>query len=225
MNHILHTLRDNLLRCYIYYIPDSIFDDLNKTALQGIINRSDLNTLGFFDNNINSSTNFNNLNTVDFVTKSNQLEDNILALFKAKEELHDTEFQYILGNYKEHVGSHAFITDFLQRNLSHYIKNVDPHIISLFQMQMQVFDTHLIKMRQLFGAIEKPKTYRDQYLLNQFKDKFSKPGLKIKVPAVKSTLKPPNKTVNKLKTKKKPLITNEEADAFLMETVFNIKNN
>jgi len=206
MNHI-YDIRDNLIRSYIFYIPDSIYEDLNRTAFKGIIKQADLNKLGYFDNDLNVSTNLKLLRTIDFITKSKYLEKNILQLFKAKKELSTSEFNYLLEAYKEHVVAHTFITEELNRNLKKYFQNIDLEIINLFKLQAQAFEKHQKAISTHFGKLEEPNTFNQEEFIKRFQEN------KFKI-ASKSSIK---------KDKKKPLITNEEADDFLLKTIFNVK--
>ncbi|WP_412983897.1 hypothetical protein [Pontimicrobium sp. IMCC45349] len=221
MNHIFYAIRDNLLRSYIYYIPDSLFENINKTAYKNLIKKTDLNKVSYFDEDRIGSTNLSNINTIDFVTKSKYLQENILQLFKAKETINAIEFQFVLDAYKEHLGIHTFLTEQMAKHLKTYIKNVTPTIENLFQKQAQDFAKHFQQMTVHFGAIEKPQ-FSDKNIVERFKEKFSQPlAEKLEFPKI-NTVDTPIIKKEKKPRKKQPIITNEEADNFLLETVFNV---
>jgi hypothetical protein len=218
---------------------DLIFYYTEKMLVEEKINDLDIdisNYLGKF-----LITNFDNGFSIDDVikdstkilNKGNILSKNMFELLSIKSSLKTHEFDYILEKYHTVAEYHFYITDWLVKNLDKKMSNkVDKTMSGLFKIQLSISKNHfeeLIKHfyptkdlipKGIFNIMEMIKE-----LFPNLLEKFSisdaqSASVTVKIDVAKD--KKANIKVDK-PTKKKPLITNEEADIYLLENIFNVR--
>ena len=183
------------------------------------------------------------------IQKPNYLEKNIFQLLKKRKELDTFELDYILKKYFDKVEFYAALINWLSENLSIYNKEkLDPTIIGLFEIQNEAYKKHLIELIDTFystSEIQLKEAYHLPELLKAYLpeliSRFGKYSKTVNSSIIKinpddfkdieKTNQPLTNTIVekiqkpiKKKIKKEPLITDEEAEDFLLRTVFNMKN-
>lgn len=175
--------------------------------------------------------------------KPNLFEQNIFQLLQKRKELNDIEFEYIINKYFDQVEFYAAIMSWLSANLITYNKDkIDINTVGLFEIQREIYSSHFEELINCFynpEEVELRPYYDISEIVNIYiPDLVSKiDQYTVKLPMetiigistqeiidskeVDSTEK--NETKLKVKTKKEPLITEKEAEDFLLNTVFNIK--
>ena len=167
------------------------------------------------------------------LNKRTSLEDNIFQLLKMKREMEAFEFDYVLEKYFHQLEFSFFVTNWLEVNLSFYNKDrIDINIIGAFSIQSGYFEKHYetlvkhfydskkITLKESFTVLELVKNYIPDLISRygpiNFKEKLDVGQRTIEGENNISSVKTPKKT------KKKTLVTDEDAEEFLLETVFNI---
>lgn len=182
------------------------------------------------------------------VQKPKSLENNIFQLLKKRKELEDFEFDYILKKYFEKVEFYSAMVDWLSVNLSIYNKkNIDSFTIGLFEIQSELYKTHFFELVNYFyqskKIILKPQYDVSELLKVYFPDLISRLELYGKLYTIKSKIEiqhqefktkdenlpssiknitAKNQLETKGKLKKEPLISDKEAEEFILTKVFNL---
>ncbi|WP_338733473.1 hypothetical protein [Mangrovimonas cancribranchiae] len=212
MKDTFDTLRNNLTRSYVFYIPSKVYDDIQQTQLKDIIPYHITNTIVFLDDNNNPTEDTDELSKVELISKSNLLEKNIFTLIDAQESLTESQFKHLINKYWEHVETHTYLTHLMCTHLSEYIKDVSKNVSDMFALQSNYFSTHHSEIKRTFGVLLTSMFNNTLLTYSKKKSNINKTPLKNKK-TVSSKKKPP---------KKPQLISNEKADRYLLETVFNI---
>lgn len=239
----LETFFDKLVEVLIrdvgFYIPSALIsanllEDLNDQIPEGFIDQISILDIpggfGVFENK-----EFNER----LILKRNLLEKNIFKLLKKKKDLDAIEFNYILNKYFDQVEFYCAIVNWLSANLSVYHKNeIDINSIGSFELQNEFYKSHFVELIDLFYPSE-PIQLKEYYDLSEllkvyFPDlmaRYDKASSELLVKSdidlsqhefkedQKNTTKR-KKTTNK--RKKEPLISDKEAEEFILKSVFNI---
>ncbi|GGZ67248.1 hypothetical protein [Algibacter mikhailovii] len=206
---------NNLYRPSIFYVPESIIPNITEEMKQDLLTFGVTNTLVIIKANGEHKLYENCIPAIELLNKEKHLENNIFQLYKFK-ELQEDAFKYILDLYQKHVASYEYIYDWLLNNLEDNIKDATAEHKAHFQMQFTAIKSHAIKLTECFGHKKQadPKVVQES-ISSVFGD--------IKIPKSVTGISKPTKT--KVKTprkKKKVLISFEEADKYLLETVFKV---
>ena len=173
------------------------------------------------------------------ILKRTLLEKNIFKLLKKKKVLDTDEFYYILDKYLDQVEFYCAIANWLSVNLGVYHKNeINVHTIGSFELQNEFYKAHFIELIDLFYASD-PIQLKEYYDLSELLkvffpdliaryDKASnalllKSDIDLSQQEIKEGEKSPKKkTGAKKKVKKEPLVSEQEAEEFLLKNVFHI---
>lgn len=215
MNDTFTIIRDNLTRAYIFYVPESLYHELQNSLLKDIIPIDATNTITFMDSDRNISTKITPVNKVQIISKGNILEENIFLLLDAQAKLNLEQFGYLLKKYRNHLDTHTYITNWMANNINKFFKDVSDVFKNMFITQSNTFKEHHDLIITKFGFVE------SKLRSNRFKEKFASPDFKFTIPnLVKGKVE--NKT-SKPRKNKTVIISDDEADAFLLESVFNVE--
>lgn len=244
-NQSLETFFDKLVEVLFkdvgFYIPSTLIPanllkDLNDKIPDGFLDQ--LSILDIPDGfGIFEIEKFNDR----LILKRTLLEKNIFKLLKKKKELDAVEFHYILDKYLDQVEFYCAIVNWLSINLSVYHKNeINVHTIGSFELQNEFYKSHFIELTDLFYSSE-PIQLKEYYDLSELLkvffsdliaryDKASnelllKSDIELSQHEIKedeNTSKKETKTKKNLK--KEPLVSDQEAEEFLLKTVFNVNS-
>ncbi|WP_299385843.1 hypothetical protein [uncultured Lacinutrix sp.] len=170
--------------------------------------------------------------TLRFLKKHEELSEIIFTLLEKKNELQDFQFSYILDKYFKQIESLFYIVNWLSLN----IEKLDPKDLKfkgLFISQHEYYKQHLEDFIRNFypDKTHIPDSKFDilKHIELNFKDltniPFNSEILPEKTKDVFTTLiNEKQKEVKqvKVKVKKKVLVTEQEAEDFILRTVFNI---
>jgi len=179
------------------------------------------------------------------IQKPKLFEKTIFQLLKKRKELDDFEFDYILEKYFDKVEFYSAIVNWLSINLSLYNNQIDMMTKGVFEIQSEIYKTHFIELINYFYPSEEIvlKQYYDlsEIIKVYIPDFISRLGQYSKEFIIESTIDIPQQEIKEdqknspieqkpvlnlepnKKDKKIPLITEKEAEDFLLTTVFNIK--
>ncbi|MDO7173729.1 hypothetical protein [Mariniflexile sp. AS56] len=226
MNDTFETIRDNLIRFYIFYIPSSIKTDIQKTSFYDLLLESDYDMIVYLDKDRNLTRELTHSVTFGMMNKTQVLEQNMFLLFDKKKSLPQNEFSYLLDKYLEHLTIHTFIVEWLHTNLSVSVKNVQNDLKYIFEIQAQLFTKHLNHVNTQFKVPVVPETLNKKDVMQHFannpatENNLSSEPKNVEPKALNSMA---TKSIIKPKKAKKQLISDAETDAFLLQTVFHVK--
>jgi len=211
----------NLIRNYVLYIPSITISKLKSTVYEGIIPEEAVNTLVFFDDKRQYSTDIKTFSILKLVAKKDILDNNLFQLFEAKRNLEDQHFRVLLDKYMTQVEGHLFATKWMYKNIDKVFKGVDDSIINLFKLQAEYFESHNNEINKHFKIQAHKFSAKNEQLLKHFEDSYSNPDFKIIVPdfSNNSSVKQKSKSVKKQKV----MVSDEEIDRFLLTTIFNVE--
>jgi len=178
------------------------------------------------------------------IQKPKLFEKNIFQLLKKRKELDDLEFDYLLEKYFDKVEFYSAIVNWLNENLSLYNNQIDITTKGLFEIQSELYKTHFIELINYFyPSVEIAlKQYYDlsEIIKVYIPELISRLGQYSKELVIESTIDIPRQEIEqeeksnlieqksesnpepKEKIKKEPLITEKEAEYFLLTNVFNL---
>ncbi|MBD0831653.1 hypothetical protein [Aestuariibaculum sediminum] len=208
MNDIFKTIRDNLTRSYIFYIPDTIYNEFQQTEFKDLVPPGAINTIAFRNRKEEITADETKFSRVEIATKYNLFEENLFLLLDAQEKLTESQFQFLMNKYWEHLDIHVNITYLMYVNLGKYFVNLSENVRSLFKLQFDAFKVHHSEIKTKFSKLIKGSPFEEKTR-----------GFSANTYLTTQTKKTP---VLKPKPKKQQLISDADADAFLLESVFNI---
>lgn len=215
------------------YIPKEVFDKEKLSKIDFDFN-SILNK--FLETGFKNSFTINEIGKdyTKFLTKGQGLDRLIFELLTHKTALETHKFNYILEKYHTQAEFYFYITGWLTKNLSKYMTDkVDDTIFSIFQIQFINSKYHFEELIKhfyptkdlipigIFDVMEMIEEHFPNLLA-----KYSRADNVNSSEATENTVaqNPESNTPkSSKKVKKKPLITKEEADTFLLKSVFNVK--
>jgi hypothetical protein len=178
--------------------------------------------------------------------KRDLLEKNIFKLLRKKDEIGVSEFVYIIEKYLDQLAFYIFITVWLKTNLKLFNKDkINIITIGSFEIQYECFQFHLKEFTKNFGSLTdigfKINFTSYELVKGYIFDLVSRYGLagekSISNPKVETielveeainkdnlgTKKSIDKKKSIKKVQKKPLLTENEIEDFLLESVFEVK--
>ena len=215
MTDTFNVIRDNLTRWYLFYVPNTLKEHQKSIPHLKTITPEKYDTVVYSKEQYITSNDLEQLDHSKIITKGTILDQNIFKLFEAKETYDDSQFKFLIEKYKEFIDMHCYITKWLYDNVRTFIKNIPDDIINLFRLQYLAFEKHQKQFYDHFNLSP------ENLIEEKIKKRISDPNFKIEVPNLFNTK---TEVVSQRKTKRKPiLITEKEADLFLLEAVFNVR--
>jgi hypothetical protein len=222
MKDIFDNLRDNITSSYLFYVPLNVYEMIQDSGLKDIIPMEATDVILYIDSKKRSTVNPKEFNRIEIVAKSAVLDENSFQLFNEQRNLPESEFQFLLNKYYEHLNAHHYITQSLCHSLTKWFPDVEEDIKQLFTLQAQIFEKHYKNIIQNFNIGKEAGAFKTNSIISRFENSYSNSKeLNIKVP----TFETPENDSSQLRPqrKKKPiLITDDEAEIFILESVFNI---
>lgn len=211
----------------VFYFPKALFPDLTPKAKKELDEYHFFEDLGVLkvDGDVGSLKKLTN--TLEISKKDNVLEGNIFQLLELKERLKQESFRFLLEKYISHVKTWIYAYKWLLDNFDKQIPETDKNQKSLFEYQCVVLDDHLTKLTQKF-QFNINRTERVD-LVEVLKDNNrilpqNQPLYNNLIQGVKEG-RESKKQQSEKQTKKQILLTEYQADDFLLKTVFNVKLN
>ncbi|WMI70085.1 hypothetical protein [Mangrovimonas sp. YM274] len=218
-NSIFETIKNNITRLFIFYVPEILYDFIQDSIYRDIVPKQDINTVAFMDRDRKTSVDPARFEKYTLLEKSAVFEENVFVLLDAKEALGNTQFEHLFLKYWEHLDSFTMLSQWMHDNIHECIHLPSETIVELFAIQRQLFEDHRSIILQKYGN---PKTReRIKKFTDNIKAQMASPNFKVTVPKLHAPT-PPIKKSPKPRKKKTELITDEEVDKMLLETVFNV---
>jgi hypothetical protein len=228
-----------------FYIPSAIIYDKLLTELGDSIPECFLDELHILD----LVGGFGRFEVEEFnerlLQKRDFLEKNIFKLLKKRGEVEISEFVYIIEKYLDQLAFYIFVTGWLKTNLKLFNKDkINIIIIGSFEIQHECFRFHLQEFTRCFGSLTDKSFKKDFTVYELVKDYIvdlisrynltgekGNPNLEVETLGFEhNELKKENQNSERLiideeKAPKKQLLTENEIEDFLLESVFNVKLN
>lgn len=194
---VLEKLINNLQAPLLFYIPKSValsFLEEDKSNVD--ISKLDF----FFDTILGVDKNFqlfdleNDIKLLSLLKKEQLLNKNTLALLDLHQH-HTKKFNFVFEKYMVHLAYHQYITSWLYDNCHTSLQGVSKKTQQYLLFQKNAFTHHANEINHQFTPHKTPE--------------FNNPQI----------IKGKEDVLNKKKSKT-PIITEQEAEEFLLKTVF-----
>ena len=239
LENFCNKLFANLIEEFIFFIPENIFftselDSQNLPAFKSYFQKV------IYMDHIKGPLLYNlDRKGPDMIVKSGLLTKNTLGLIENNEQLSSSNFNYILNNYLDQVKGLAFISDWMNdQDRLIEVAGIDSKARVNFNLQSELFEKHLDELSKTFKTGEimlennesviKDLKLQVPKLIEQIKNIGETQLVQVAMisefvqSAQKNvTIKP--KEVLSGKKLKPILITENEAEEFLLATIFGIK--
>lgn len=220
LEKVYNELVQNLWIDLVFYIPANDITKQLVSKLEGIAVTGILDKTYIVDKMLGPIV-YTNESSFKALMKTTMLEDNMFLLLRKKRKLSPQEFNYVFGEYFEQVEVCFYITNWIHQNISTKSdKQISNSLVAIFELQYKGYKKHFEKLVQHFypNKEELPKgnfnvvETIEKYFPNLFNEQKDTKITAIVIPTKATTQK----------DKKQLLITEQEAEAFLLESVFNI---
>ncbi|MDN3665778.1 hypothetical protein ACFFU1_18220 [Algibacter miyuki] len=160
----------------------------------------------------------------EILSKPMILNDTIFKLIDQNERLPKQQFQFVLEKYLEHVNFVLYVSDWMENHVELDIPNLREDTKNTFISQTKVFLKHVEDLKSHIIIPNKLLKNQEVNVLKFIENNLTevKSELNIITDSERSNDLLKNVETPKLLKKKSPLITEEDAEAFLLETVFQI---
>lgn len=209
----------------VFYFPKELFPELSPEAKKTLEEHRFFEDLGILraDGDVGSLKKV--ANTLEIAKKGDILDGNVFQLLEMKGRLKAGPFGFLFDKYLSNVKTWARAYKWLLENFERQIFEADENQKSYFEYQCMILDEHLIKLNQKFRFDFNVTAMADLVdVLSQ-----GKKTLPLGRPLFNDIIKGVHRVEENKKHKpvkqhkKQVLLTNEEADGYLLKTVFNVR--
>ena len=220
LNDVYIALTKQLYVPLVFYIPKRIWIQFNKDVWEDKLYDNLFDKVVLINSKGSNALLKNGKSIHHIVVKKERLDRNTFKLLELQNDLNKMQFQFLLNKYCTQL-------DFCRRMSSWFVENIREDIRGLkienfqsFDLQQKSFEDHWDYVQDSFKDAPKIE-------LSSNKEKLNKNDLK----SFQDLIKPSglfsgnieNEKIKKTKKEKKILVTEEEATAFLLKTVFNME--
>lgn len=236
LSEIYDAYIDILLEGYIFYVPKKVFSSFLLEQFEGKIDDDYFDNAHLIVKGDFGKGGLRELQRLQF-EKVTKLEGIYFDLVQLEQDLSQKQFEKLIHKYIDYVEFLASLAKWFAEHLGTYFEiEEDMEAYGLFANQWNHFSMHFLELYRAFGesykyqitAFYSVEEFIGKYLPD-FVGRFEKFSRKFPfdyeeedfietTPIVKPTPKKQKK-----KKQKRVLITDEQADLFLLETVFNVK--
>lgn len=226
LNKIHDELIDRLYKPLIFYIPrkfwvefdgekwnDKEFDELFDTVV--LIKRDGKNQA------LNNETSYFHI-----LGKKEELDKNIYTLIDLKARLEISSFKFVIDKYCQHINFYIRVSTWLFEHVDNDIAEITQETINSFTFQKEAFEKHRNYLQKNFLT---PKQKNDNGKIKSLTEEDLKSirtllntseNVSTKKTITSREIENQEKT-KIIKKEKKVLVTEKEAEKFLLKTVFN----
>jgi len=251
-DHFLNTIVEVLIHNLAYYLPKEMIPEIVLVDLKGKISPKFFNKLAILDVYQGIGEFEVMEFSERLAKKRQRLEKTFFELLKKRKELEEDEFEFLIDKYFRQVEFYLAITNWLRLNTATYKrihKQIDLSIKGHFEMQYRLYELHFTELINRFykgKELNLKESFTEEELMNCIQDlmmrlqlfeeelvidrstqKNQNELLKENSVNLNSTLNTQtattvNKQQNTTKKKKRPMVTEQEAQYFLLTSVFNV---
>ncbi|AOW20760.1 hypothetical protein [Urechidicola croceus] len=216
---LYESLLGNLYMPMVFYVPEHIIPDDMKKIKAEFKENNFFNTIIAIDENGYNFELKKKKNVGVLFSKINNLQRNTMKLLDAKEIMSPRQFEFLYNRYLVLIRFYVRISNWMGDNIISEIEGVKEWIVRLFVNQKIILNDHMNDLNKYFASNKTIEISSEKVIKNfdeffpqfdSFKIKNEKEIDKEEVIKVKS------------KRKKRKIITDEEAELFLLKSVFNI---
>ena len=174
---------------------------------------------------------------MELYSKKSNLDQNIIKLFDLQKNTVKNQYDFLIQRYLQEVDVYIFIYQWFYDNLHLCDHNITKDIKESFRLQKAVLEEHLQELNKHCFVIEAPLKKQENILLDfiensipelkdLLKSKNDENSSKKEEQSLENSSQLKNDKVhlkNKEKKGKPKLVTEQQAEAFLLEKVFKIK--
>lgn len=230
-SQVFNTIRDNLFRSYIFYVPKQFYHYIEPTFLANVIKPEMVNIIAYSNLEREITTTPSQMDGFEILAKGDLLHDNLEQLLEQQESLSKKAFKRFLDQYLEHAGMYWVFSLWMSKNVGIDLPETTSAIQSMFELQHQAFDKHLDALDSYFGEQISEELSDPYQYIDMVSDVIEDAPIKqIETPEIapeKIAEEPPRIEPKELeivvkKEEKEPPMTNAKARNFLLESVFGI---
>jgi len=220
LDKTFNKLKLNLLRSFIFYVPKDLIPEAKKELwkdekYQQYFNNAILIDHQGFDRELKEEPSF-----YEILHKQSNLDENLFILLEQSGKLTSQQFPVLMDKYLLHLHFYVHVSQWMHNNLKAYIENASEETQNSFKLQTDTFRKHY------------DQVLADIYIVNNAEKlepkvdvlKFVENNVMEYTEILTDTKGQEPEPVPQQETKKKQavILTEAEADDFLLRTVFNI---
>lgn len=224
---VLKEMDDSFLKAFIFYISSSFFEH-NQKAVAEMIEYRVVDVVILVKSNGEYKDIGNGISSLEILKKRTILEQNRFQLLDAKEKLGDYQYKTLLESYLTRLNFFTYICDWMSTNLSNQSIEVTKEQLNAFELQSTFFKIHRNQIYTDANIVNNDKQVIQQYDFENLKKDYTAVFEQMKTEFFKKKgvteqqLQSIAPEVIKRKVKKK-LITEQEAEDFLLHKLFSKK--
>ena len=213
------TLRLNLYKPLIFYIPRSIIPEDKKEYFEAPRFKDYFNNVIIINQKGRDYELKDQPSFYQIMLKQGMLDENIFNLLDKKETLNENQFDFLLSKYLIQINFYVLISEWFNRNMKLHIDKISDEVKSSFKLQYEVFFKHLEQLKSSYFIKEKIHSQHNTNIVELIENEF--PELK-EIFANKSKNELQKRKLIKAVKKKTPIVTDKQAEEFLLDTVFKV---
>lgn len=221
LSEINNALIEALYKSFLFYIPQKVFEQ--KPELIGVfIEQRIVDTLVLVNSKGEGKIVHEHLCWLEVMKKVNLLADNKFLLIESKGKYDKEQFNHLFNSYNIQLRFYIHVSKWMYEHVDEQYFNITTDQKESLRTQLELFEAHFKEVHQLFGA--KPLSLlKSNFNFSKFNKEYPDFIKNLKEKAKSKPLLPQEKSIKKTK---KVLITDKEAELFLIEHVFssNITN-
>ena len=223
MTNISTTLIENLTRNYIFYIPSEIYTTVENSEFKGLVPKEEYDKIVYYESKSKvRTTNLDQMILLDLMNKKEVLKQNVILLLEAKTSLSSPAFNIVLKDYQNHLKWHVHVSSWMHENLKSSFPNVKDVLINAFQFQSKNFRSHHLEIESHFQLNHEDVQLNNIDVINSLKTNFPETSKQNTVFNINQT-NSEKSTISEEYIEEKQIITDEDIDDFLLETIFNVE--
>ncbi|MBR9847517.1 MAG: hypothetical protein GYB35_16085 [Algicola sp.] len=213
-NELIHRLYKPL----IFYFPRKLWADLDEMWKDKKFDTV-FNTVVLVQTNGDNYILDNGASSFELLGKASVLSENIYELLDLKAKLSSEAFCFLCERYSLSVAFYKHVSNWMLEHIEDYILDCSEETINSFKIQKEAFDEHWDYIEKQFLIPDHVVNYFDNAQLNK-QDVLKTPDFITGDQLLTETIF--EKLSKPIRSKKKVLITEEDAEKHLLKTIFNI---
>lgn len=223
MTNISTTLIENLTRNYIFYIPSAIYTTVENSEFKGLVPKEEYDKIVYYESKSNvRTTNLDQIILLDLINKKEVLKQNVILLLEAKTSLSSPAFNIVLKDYQNHLKWHVHVSSWMDENLKSSFPNIKDVLINVFQFQSENFRSHHLEIDNHFELNLEDVKLNNVIVINSLKTNFPETSKQDHVFNINQHISQKS-ALSEEPIEEKQIITDEDIDNFLLETIFNVE--
>jgi len=220
LDKTFNKLKLNLLRPFTFYVPKDLIPESKQDLWKGekyqpYFNNAILIDHQGFDYELKEEPSF-----YEILHKQSNLDENLFVLLEKSGKLKSQQFQVLMDKYLLHLNFYVHVSQWMYNNIKLYIENASEETINSFKLQCDTFRKHYDQVLSdiyMVNNAEKPEPKMDVL-------EFVENNVSEYTEILSDTKGQETEPIPQQETKKKQavILTEAEADDFLLRTVFHI---